>query len=151
MNQFPPGYGQGRLRPDDEIYRHDKSWLGPTGYTLPFKIPYRALPVAGAVFMPALGVLRLIGIGGLALYAGSLIVSSLAAALVVRVTGPERPVSAMLTIFFHEISAPRPPRGPQEPVTVTLRPGLVPVRDAIGPGRQPRHRQLGGPRKEGDR
>src|SRR5215831_4101997 len=98
MNQFPPGYGHGRLRPDDEIYRHDKSWLGPTGYTLPFKIPYRALPVAGAVFLPAFLVLHLTGIGGLALYAGSLIVSMLAAALVVRVTGPERPVSAMLTI-----------------------------------------------------
>ena len=151
MNQFPSGYGHGRLRPDDEIYRHDKSWLGPTGYTLPFKIPYRALPVAGAVFLPAFLVLHLTGIGGLALYAGSLIVSCLAAALVVRVTGPERPVSAMLAIFSHEISAPRPPRQPKEPVTVTLRPGLIPVPDAISQGRRLRRGRQGGRREEGDR
>ena len=140
MEQLPPGYG-GRLRPDDEIYRADRSWLGPTGYTLPFRIPYRAIPVAVAVFLPLLPVLRLVGAGGLVMYLADLVISCLTAAVVARFTSPERPVSAMLAIFAHEVSAPRPARRPQQPVTVTLRPDLVPVHDAAGaPARRWRRR-----------
>jgi hypothetical protein len=143
MHQIPPGYG-GRLRPDDEIYRADRSWLGPTGYTLPFRIPYRAIPVAVAVFLPLLPLLRLIGAGGLLMYLADLVLSCLAAAVVVRFTSTERPVSAMAAILAHEISAPRPPRQPGQPVTVTLRPGLVPVHDAASP---PARRQRRGARR----
>ena len=123
MEHLPPGYG-GRLRPDDEIYRADRSWLGPTGYTLPFLL-----------------VLRLIGAGGLVMYLADLVISCLTAAVVTRFTSPERPVSAMLAVFVHEVSAPRPARRPQQPVTVTLRPDLVPVHDAAGaPARRWRRR-----------
>lgn len=135
--QPPTGRGDVKLRPDDEIYRHNRSWLGPTGYTLPFRIPYRAMPVFAAVFIPGLLFLRLVGASGLALYAVDMLISGAFAALVVRFTGPERPVSALLTIFVHEISAPRPPRRPKEQVDVTLRPGLVPQRP-LPPPRQSR-------------
>ena len=145
MEHVPPGYNGGRLRPDDEIYRADRSWLGPTGYTLPFRIPYRAIPVAVAVFLPFLLVLRLIGAGGLVMYLADLVISCLTAAVVTRFTSPERPVSAMLAIFAHEVSAPRPARRPPQPVTVTLRPDLVPVHDAASaPAR--RRRRSGGRR-----
>jgi hypothetical protein len=130
MTQPQPASGQGgaKLRPDDEIYRNNRSYLGPSGYTLPFRIPYRAMPVFAAVFLPGLLVLRIMGASGLALYAVDFLVSCALAAVVVRFTGPERPISALLTIFIHEISAPRPRRRPPEQVAVTLRPSLVPLR-----------------------
>src|SRR5262249_13817702 len=125
MNEFPPGRGA-RVRPDDEIYRVNKNYLGPPGYTLPVRVPYRAIPVAAAVFLPALPVLRLAGLPGLPLYLAALAAALLTTALVVRVTGPERPVSVMVTILAHEIRAPRPVQ-PPAPEPVTLRPGLIPV------------------------
>jgi hypothetical protein len=100
--------------------------------------------VAVAVFLPLLPLLRLIGAGGLLMYLADLVLSCLAAAVVVRFTSTERPVSAMASILAHEISAPRPPRQPARPVTVTLRPGLVPVHDAASP--PARRRRRGGRR-----
>lgn len=135
--QLPAGRRDVKLRPDDEIYRHNRSWLGPTGYTLPVRVPYRAMPVFAAVFVPGLVFLRIVGASGLALYFVDVLISGTFAALVVRLTGPERPVSALLTIFVHEISAPRPRRRPKEQVHVTLRPGLVPQRP-LPPPRQSR-------------
>lgn len=132
--------GRARLRPDDDIYQADRSWLGPAPYTLPFAIPYRSVPVAMAVFFPGLVVLRLFGLSGLSLYAGDALTACVIAALAARLTGPERPVTAMIIIAWHEISAPRPPRRPPQPETETLRPGLVPVRPLTGqpPGTRPR-------------
>ena len=138
MNQLPPGPGGMRLRPDDEIYRSNRSYLGPPGYTLPFRIPYRAMPVAAAVFIPGLILLRIAGVGGLMLYGTDAVISALLAALVTRFTGPERPVSALVTIFMHEISAPRPRRKPQRPVSVTMRPGLIPAGPLPSPRRSRR-------------
>ena len=146
MSQPAPGAGVTRVKPDDEIYRSSRAYLGPPGYTLPVRIPYRAMPVVAAVFFPGLIALRIVGLSGIALYVVTLAVSCGVAALVVRVTGPERPVSALATIVSHEISAPRQRRKPQEPVAVTLRPDLIPV----GPLPAPRRPWRIARRREGE-
>jgi hypothetical protein len=125
--------GPERVRPDDEIYQADRSFLGPAPYTLPFRIPYRSLPVAAAVFIPCLLVMRVLGATGLPLYGLALGASCGAAALVVRFTGPERPVSAMLAILAREVTAAWPSRRPAAPATEVLRPGLVPAGPLPGP------------------
>ena len=132
MYQIPMP-GPERVRPDDEIYQHDRSYLGPAPYTLPFRVPYRAIPLAAAVFLPCLLALRILGAGGLTLYGMALGASCAAAALAVRYTGPERPVGAMLAILLHEVTAARPPRRPAAPGAEILRPGLVPAGPLPGP------------------
>jgi hypothetical protein len=132
MYQLPPP-GPERVRPDDEIYQHDRSYLGPAPYTLPFRIPYRAIPAAAAVFVPCLLAMRVLGATGLPLYGLAVAASCGAAALVVRFTGPERPVGAMMAILAHEVTAARPPRRPPAPGTEALLPGLIPAWPLPGP------------------
>lgn len=144
MSQPAPGSGVARVKPDDEIYRSSRIYLGPPGYTLPVRVPYRAMGVAGAVIVPCLIALRIAGLSGIALYVVALAVSCAMAALVVRLTGPERPVSALGAIVSHEINAPRQPRKPQESVAVTLHPDLIPVGSLPAPRRprrSARHRE----------
>ena len=128
---MPPGGGwDDRGRPDDEIYRTDKRWLGAAPYTLPFPIPFRSIAVALGAFVPVLILMRAVGLSGPLVYLLDLVVSCLAAAAAARFTGPERSLSAVVMILLHEVSAPRPPRAPAQPETETLRPGLVPVTGA---------------------
>lgn len=126
----PGGAWDGGGRPDDEIYRHDKRWLGAAPYTLPFPIPFRSIAVALGAFVPALILMRAVGLSGPLVYLLDLGVSCAAAAAAARFTGPERSLSALVMILFHEVSAPRPPRTTPQPETETLRPGVVPVTGA---------------------
>lgn len=123
---FPgqPG-GPARLLPDDDIYKRDRSYLGPAPYTFPFRLPYRAIPVGAVVFLVALAVCRVAGMTGLAPYAAALLIACGVAAAAVRCTSPEVPVSALLVIMAHEIGGRRPPRRAPQPETRVLRPGQV--------------------------
>jgi hypothetical protein len=126
-----------RHHTDDDLYRVHSLYLGPPGRTLPFKIPYRGLPVGAVAFVVGLTVLRAAGVSGLIpLYGTAAGFTYLVSAAIIRVTGPERPVHALLAIVAHEISGPR--QRPPQPQSAVLRPGVVPASPTPQPPARPR-------------
>jgi hypothetical protein len=124
---------RGRLYPDDDMYRIHSAWLGPKGRTLPFQIPYRALPPGFAAFLVALILLRGAGASGPVLYGIAIAAACLAGGLAARLSGSERPVTALFLIVYHEITAPRPAPPSRQVTRAVLRPDQVTV--SAGPAR----------------
>lgn len=97
-----------RLPVDDEIYNVNAVWLGPPSRTLPFRARYVAYAVGAVVFLLLQIIERRLGIG---LSFFSLAYSILATVgltrLILSVVNPDRPLSAVLGAFAHEVSAPR--------------------------------------------
>ncbi len=125
-----------RRHSDDDLYRIHSRWLGPPGYTLPFSLPLKGIPVGAGAGVVAMASLRAYGASGLPLWlltAGIVIGST---KLVMSVTGPERPLRALAALFASEVSTPRPCSN--EPETVVLNPEAITVRAR----RQRRSRRL---------
>src|SRR5258708_5316818 len=97
-----------RRHSDDDLYRIHSPWLGPAGYTLPFSVPVKGIPVGAVVGVAALMLLRAFGVSGLPLWVLTAGIVIAAAKLVISVTGPERPVRSLAALFASEVSAPRP-------------------------------------------
>lgn len=115
-----------RRHSDDDLYRIHSRWLGPPGYTLPFSLPLKGIPVGAGVGVVALATLRAFGANGLPLWlltAGIVIGST---RLAMSVTGPERSLHALAALFAGEVSAPRPCSN--EPETMVLHPEAITVR-----------------------
>lgn len=119
---------------DDPLYRIHGKLLGFRGsdgrvYKLPIPLDYKAIGPFIAVFVTAKIILSLFGVSGLWGWLWVLIAAAVFTAVMLKVTGPERPMSVVLQILLHEISAPRPQAKPAE--AVRLRPAAV----AVSPNR----------------
>ncbi len=124
-----------RLYTNDDIYRPDDRWLGPAGRTLPFTVSIKAIGAFALIAFAGRAVLGLLGLHGGGLYAADAAVS-LALTLAVRCgVSHERPMRAVLAIFGHEISAPRPKQA--QVVTARLNPSQLRARQLPQP-RRPR-------------
>jgi hypothetical protein len=100
-----------RVIPDDEVYRVNTIWLGPTGLTFPWTARY----LAYATWLVTLLVLLLVE-GITPLHVGvppvwEIVVTTLFTYAAMGFIDHERPVKAVLQTFRAELTAPRSQKG----------------------------------------
>lgn len=97
-----------RIRTDDEVYRVDAVWLGPPKATFPWRVRYVAWGVGLVVFLLVLVVERRIGFGfGFFSTAWALVITIVMTRLICSRINAERPLSAVVTMWLRELTAPR--------------------------------------------
>ncbi|WP_064076066.1 hypothetical protein [Prescottella equi] len=105
---------------DDMLHRVDRHYLGPTGFTLPFRIRYAALGLGALLLVTVFVVAR--GVVHVPLGFKSIVVMVIVTvAITVRVTkvvNADRPIRSVLKAAWNDLNAPRPPKPGQ---TVVLR------------------------------
>ncbi|MDQ3761826.1 MAG: hypothetical protein M3460_09025 [Actinomycetota bacterium] len=97
-----------RIRTDDDVYRVDAVWLGPPKATFPWRARYVAWGVGTVMFLVVLGVERQLGIGfSFFSTAWALLITILLTRLIGSRINHERPLTAVATMWVHELTAPR--------------------------------------------
>lgn len=110
------------VRTDDEMYRVDRTYLGPKGKRFPFRATYRAYGIwLTVVLLLAAALLRL----GVSASFGS-VALTLAGAIYLTIRigkhlDADRPLRAVVTQLWHEVTAPREPRQMSTAYDVTAR------------------------------
>ncbi len=98
-----------RLPDDDEIYDVDQTYLGPPGYYIG-RMRYRMIAVTPVVILLGLALLVKTGIGFTLLsVALTVLISLRLSQWIVDKTTHERPISVLVTTFWHELTATRMP------------------------------------------
>lgn len=105
---------------DDLLHRVDRHYLGPTGFTFPFRIRYAALGLGAlllvTVFVVARGIVHVpLGFKSLVVM---VIITVAITARVTKVVNADRPIRSVLRAAWNDLNAPRPPKPGQ---TVVLR------------------------------
>jgi hypothetical protein len=123
-----------RVLPDDEVYRVNTVWLGPTGLTFPWTARYLAYAVWLVSFLVLLLVERVtplhIGIPPV----WEICLTTLFTYAVMGFVDHERPVRAVWETFRADLTAPRQ----QQRVHRTRTPATVRVHEPRPPGRKAR-------------
>lgn len=97
-----------RIRTDDDVYRVDAVWLGPPKATFPWRARYVAWGVGLVVFLVVLGVERQLGIGFSFFSTGwALLITILLTRMIGSRISHERPLTAVVTMWVRELTAPR--------------------------------------------
>jgi len=97
-----------RIRTDDDVYRVDAVWLGPPKATFPWRARYVAWGVGFVVFLLTLTVERQLGIGfGFFSTAWGFVVTIGVTRLITSRISHERPLGAVLSMWFRELTTPR--------------------------------------------
>lgn len=96
-----------RIRTDDEVYRVDAVWLGPPKATFPWRARYVAWGVGTVVFLVVLTVFRQLSISLFWSIAWGLVVTIGLTMIICGRISHERPLTAVLTLWLRELSAPR--------------------------------------------
>ncbi|GGP61513.1 hypothetical protein [Saccharothrix coeruleofusca] len=97
-----------RVRTDDEVYRVDAVWLGPPKATFPWRARYVAWGVGIAVFLLIMTVERQVGVGfGFFSTAWAFVGTIILTRFITSRISHERPLSAVLTMWVRELTAPR--------------------------------------------
>lgn len=110
---------------DDLLHRVDRTYLGPTGATLPFRIRYSALGLGTGllliVFVIARGIVHVpLGFKSLVVILGLTVVIT---ARITKFVTPDRPVRSVVKAAWNDLIAPRPPKHGQ---TVVVRTSAIP-------------------------
>ena len=105
---------------DDLLHRVDRQFLGPTGWTFPFRIRYAAIGLGVAIFGTIFFVSRAIvhvplGFRSLAVM---VVLTVVLTSKVTKYVNADRPVRSVLRAAWNDLNAPRPPKPGQ---TVVLR------------------------------
>jgi hypothetical protein len=112
------------LRHDDQLHSVDNYFLGPPGWSLPWKVRYSAYVVGFVVFVAALGLEREAGIGfSFGSFAWGLLLTVAVTTGLMRVVTHDRPLRAIVGILWSELTGPRPPataRHHLEPARIRL-------------------------------
>lgn len=100
-----------RLLTDDSLRDTDSYWLGPDGYTWPFRATYAqwvvALLVAGPIFLLE----RALGIHPIETFVVILLIVVVAASkAIVRCSSFDEPARLLPVMLWHEVGAPREPK-----------------------------------------
>jgi len=142
-----------RIRTDDEVYRVDAVWLGPPKATFPWRVRYVAWGVGMVVFLVVLGVERQLGIGfSFFSTAWALLITILLTRMIGSRISHERPLSAVATMWVHELTAPRKQAAARGGAAsaAQIRVQRHRPRPGQGPSRRRGHISRGRSREEGD-
>src|SRR5690606_14148723 len=105
---------------DDMLHRVDRHYLGPTGFTLPFRVRYGAVGIGVAIIFTVFFIARAIVHISLG-FQSIVIILALGVVLTSKVTkyvNADRPLRSVLKAAWNDLNAPRPPKVGQ---TVVLR------------------------------
>jgi hypothetical protein len=128
-----------QVRTDDEVYRVDAVWLGPPKATFPWRARYVAWGVGILVFFLVLTAQRAIGFGfGFFTVAWGLVITVALTRFICSRISHERPLTAVLSMWGRELTAPREASGGKGGAASATR---VRVRSS-----RPRPRRAGGRR-----
>lgn len=105
---------------DDLLHRYDRHFLGPTGYTLPFRLRYASIGLGAGLFCVVFFIARAVvhvplGFKSLAVMMAVTIVLT---SKVTKVVNADRPIRSVIRAAWNDLNAPRPPKPGQ---TVVLR------------------------------
>lgn len=106
---------------DDMLHRVDRHYLGPTGFTLPFRLRYAAVGLGAAILVTVFVIARAVVHVPLS-YTSLVMIVGLSAVLTSRVTkyvNADRPVRSVAKAAWNDLTAPRPPK-PGQTVTVHI-------------------------------
>ena len=100
---------------DDLLHRVDQHYLGPTGFTFPFRIRYAALGLGAGIFVMVFVIARAIvhvplGFKSLAVM---VVITVVLTARVTKFVNSDRPVRSVLRAAWNDLNAPRPPKSGQ--------------------------------------
>lgn len=99
-----------RLRNDDQLHSVEDTFLGPPGYSLPFRVRYKSYGAGFVIFIAILALEREAGIGlSLSSVAWCLLLTVAITTGIMQVVTHERPLRALVVIFWQELNGPRPP------------------------------------------
>lgn len=108
---------------DDETAQVDATFLGPKGWLLPFRARYSAYGIGLALAVIALAIEKRLGVQpGIWSITYTLGMVILLTRIIGRVISYEVPVRAAVSVFIHELDAPRPRVKTEE---AKLRPGRI--------------------------
>lgn len=107
-----------RLRPDDEVYRVDAVWLGPSGMTLPWSARYTAYGIWLLLFVTILLVEAVLPMRVSVPPVWEVVLSVLATYAVTTFIDHERPVRSVWQLVRAETTAPRATE-PRRPVRLS--------------------------------
>jgi hypothetical protein len=96
-----------RLRPDDEVYRVDAVWLGPSGMTLPWSARYTAYGIWLLLFVAVLLVEALLPVPVSVPPVWEVVLTVLATYAVTTFIDHDRPVRSVWQLVRVETTAPR--------------------------------------------
>ena len=96
-----------RLRPDDEVYRVDAVWLGPTGFTLPWAARYSAYGIWLTLFLSVLLVEAALPMRVSVPPVWEFVLTVLATYGLTAVIDHERPLVSVIELVRTELGAPR--------------------------------------------
>ncbi|WP_404316357.1 hypothetical protein [Prescottella equi] len=105
---------------DDLLHRVDRHWLGPTGFTLPFRLRYAAVGLGVLIFVTVFVLARAIVHVPLG-FKSIVVMGAIAVILTGRLTrfvNADRPIRSVFKAAWNDLNAPRPPKPGQ---TVVLR------------------------------
>jgi hypothetical protein len=101
-----------QVRTDDEVYRVDAVWLGPPKATFPWRARYVAWGVGILMFFLVFSIQRAIGFGfGFFTIAWGLVITVVLTRFICSRISHERPLTAVLTMWGRELTAPREASG----------------------------------------
>ena len=100
---------------DDMLHRVDRHYLGPTGFTLPFRLRYAAVGlgalITATVFVLARAIVQVpLGFQSLVVIVGIGVVIT---ARVTKYVNADRSVRSVITAAWNDLIAPRPPKAGQ--------------------------------------
>jgi hypothetical protein len=97
-----------QIRTDDDVYRVDAVWLGPPRATFPWRARYSSYGVGLIVMIAVMFLQRRLGIPlGFFSVAWALLITVVVVRFVAKRIDEDRPLLEWLTLFAHELRAPR--------------------------------------------
>lgn len=105
---------------DDLLHRYDRHFLGPTGYTLPFRLRYASIGLGAGLFCVVFFIARAVVHVPLEFksLAVMMAVTIVLTSKVTKVVNADRPIRSVIRAAWNDLNAPRPPKPGQ---TVVLR------------------------------
>jgi hypothetical protein len=97
-----------RIEPDDEVRRFAAVWLGPPGYSLPWRARYAAYAVGAAIFMLILLVEAITPLAVGIPPVWEICITVLATSALMMAVDHDRPLSAAIRNVITVARAPRP-------------------------------------------
>lgn len=105
---------------DDLLHRYDRHFLGPTGYTLPFRLRYASIGLGAGLFCVVFFIARAVVHVPLEFksLAVMMAITIVLTSKVTKVVNADRPIRSVIRAAWNDLNAPRPPKPGQ---TVVLR------------------------------
>lgn len=110
-----------RIETDDELYRVDAVWLGPKGFTFPWRVRYVQWGIGFVTFFLLLSIVREFFPFGFFTLAWTVIGTVVITRAVSAFIDAERPIGQMIALTMAEVGAPRSAGRAETTATSTAR------------------------------